>query len=148
MKRALEIDMTTIDDIFHGSTERITTIEQDGLFGGVFASGNKLAALSHGDVLHRITSPKHLTDFELNYSIEGAYEAALEIAGGDETLADIIMTPGCESKADDSDASWDTQRLRGALAAKLGYTSIDMLDEHGMTYLCLPGCTIEVVEDD
>tara|TARA_Y100001001_G_scaffold164802_1_gene199014 strand:- start:6988 stop:7293 length:306 start_codon:yes stop_codon:yes gene_type:complete len=101
-------------------------------------------------LLHRIISPRHLTDYELNYEIEGAWDAALEIADGNEDVANAIMAPGCETlddcePEDVADQGWEFQRLRGQLAARLGYTSVEMLDEHGTTYLCLPGCTIEVI---
>ena len=135
-------------ELFHGSSEAISEIRADGVFGGLFASSNESAALSHGGMLHVIESPRHLTDFELNYTIEGAYEAALEIAGGDERVADAIMSKGCESlddcgPEDAGEQGWEFQRMRGLLASKLGYTSVEMLDEHGTTYLCLPGCVIK-----
>lgn len=136
-------------ELFHGSHETITEIRADGVFGGLFGAGEG-QALSHGPVLHKITSPRHLSDFELNYEIDGAYDAALEIAGGDERIADAIMSKGCE-ELDDCDSEdageqgWEFQRMRGVLASKLGYTSVEMLDEHGTTYLCLPGCSIRVI---
>lgn len=134
---------------FHGSKETINEIRNEGVFGGLFASADKSAALSHGNVLHVIESPRHLSDFELNYEIDGAYEIALNLAAGDERIADAIMSKGCESldDCDPEDASeqgWEFQRMRGMLAARLGYTSVEMLDEHGTTYLCVPGCSIAV----
>jgi hypothetical protein len=54
---------------FHGSHERFIKIRDEGVFGGVFAASSEATALSHGPVLHRITSPHPLTDYELNYSI-------------------------------------------------------------------------------
>lgn len=136
-------------ELFHGSNETIIAIRADGVFGGLFASADESAALSHGRNLHVIESPRHLSDFELNYEIEGAYEAAIEIAGGDERIADAIMSKGCESlddcaPEDAGEQGWEFQRKRGMLASSLGYTSVEMLDEHGTTYLCLPGCSIEI----
>lgn len=135
---------------FHGSNEAITEIRAEGVFGGLFASGNERSALSHGDMLHRIESPRPLTDYALNYEIEGAWEAALAVADGNEAVAEAIMSAGCESlddcdPEDAGDQGWEFQRLRGALAAKLGYTSVEMRDEHGTTWLCLPGCKVEIV---
>lgn len=137
-------------ELFHGSNETLTEIRAGGMFGGLFASSDERSARSHGNVLHRVESSRHLSDYELNYEVEGAYEAALELTDGDEAIADAIMSKGCEvpDSCDAEDAAelgWEIQRLRGELASKLGYTSIEMLDEHGTTYLCLPGCTIEVV---
>lgn len=138
-------------ELFHGSPQAITKIRRDGVFGGLFASGSERVALSHGPVLHRIISPRHLTDFALNYEIEGAWDVALELADGNEEIAEAIMSKGCEvpdscAPEDAGELGWEIQRLRGELAARLGYTSVEMLDEHGTTYLCLPGCSVEVVE--
>ena len=135
-------------ELFHGSSETISSISGDGVFGGIFA-GSERAARSHGDTLHVIRSPRHLTDFALNYEIEGAYDIALEIAGNDQRIADAIMTKGCEAldDCDPEDAGeqgWEFQRMRGVLAARLGFTSVEMLDEHGTTVLCLPGCVIDL----
>lgn len=142
-------------ELFHGSNEVIGQITAGGFFGGLFASSDEHAAISHGGKLHRITSPRHLSDFELNYEIEGAYEIPLELANGDEAIADAIMSKGCEVPDgidvsdfgcdDECEMGLEIQRLRGVVASRLGYTSVEMLDEHGTTYLCLPGCTVEVV---
>jgi hypothetical protein len=128
---------------FHGSHSVIEQITATGIFGGLFGALSEFAALSHGAVLHKIVSSKPLTDYELNYEIEGAWEAAVDVCCGDEDRAEAIMTPGCES--DDAEEGWELQRLRGELAARLGYTSVEMQDEHGTIWLCLPGCEIEVV---
>ncbi|QRD62806.1 hypothetical protein H8Z72_23250 (plasmid) [Xanthomonas citri pv. citri] len=135
---------------FHGSNETVTEIRVDGVFGGLFA-GSEVTARSHGSVLHMIESPRPLSDYELNYEIDGAYDIALELADGDERIADAIMSAGCESlddcEPDDAgDQGWRFQRLRGRLASRLGYTSVEMLDEHGTTWLCLTGCTVQVSE--
>lgn len=138
-------------ELWHGSPCAISEIRDDGVFGGVFAASNHRVALSHGPVLHRVTSARHLTDFELNYTVEGAWDAALDVAGGDEAVAESIMNAGCptlpDCPAEDlGEQGWEHQRLRGRLAAALGYTSVEMRDEHGTTCLCLPGCTIETAE--
>lgn len=135
---------------FHGSAERLSEIRSTGIFDGVFTAASTQQALSHGRVVHRVNSPRPLSDFELNYSIEGAWAAALEVAGGDEAVAECIMSVDCPTlvacPVDDlAQQGWEHQRLRGKLAAKLGYTSVEMRDEHGTTWLCLPGCKIEVV---
>lgn len=131
---------------FHGAHGKISEIKSGGMFGGLFSTAEERSAASHGDVLHIITSPSPLTDYELNYEIDGAWEAALAICSGNEPRAESIMTPECElDDGDDGIDGWELQRLRGALAAKLGYTSVEMNDEHGTTWLCLPGCSIELV---
>jgi hypothetical protein len=130
---------------FHGSRSVIERITSAGIFGGLFCASSESAAMSHGEVLHEIVSARPLTDYELNYEIEGAWEKAVALCGGDEARAEAIMTPGCE--ADDAEEGWELQRLRGVLAARLGYTSVEMLDEHGTTWLCLPGCEVQVVKE-
>lgn len=134
-------------ELFHGSHETITTIRADGLFGGLFASTSKSSALSHGEVIHVIESPRPLSNYALNYEVVGAYDVALEVANGDERIADAIMAPECEclddcNPEDAGEQGWEFQRLRGVLVSRLGFTSVEMRDEHGTTYLCLPGCTI------
>ena len=101
--------------------------------------------MSHGHVLHVIESTRALSDYELNYELDGAFEIALELAGGDESAAEAIMSKSCES--DDAEQGWEFQRLRGVLASRLGYTSVEMLDEHGTTWLCLPGCGIRIAHE-
>lgn len=135
-------------ELFHGSPSELSSISGDGVFGGIFGA-SKEAALSHGGMLHVIVSPRPVTDFELNYEIEGAYDVALELANGDEAMADAIMSKGCEvpesadiEPEDLGEAGWEIQRLRGILASRLGFTSVEMEDEHGTTWLCLPGCEV------
>lgn len=129
-------------ETFHGAHSKVHQITSGGLFGGLFSSVEERAAASHGDVLHVISSPKPLTDYVLNYEIEGAWEAAVDVCGGDEDRAEAIMSPGCECDSDDPEDGLELQRMRGVLAARLGFTSVEMRDEHGTTWLCLPGCTI------
>lgn len=129
--------MTTYEGI-HRSPSEFTEIHGSGMFGGIFASAH---GGMYGKHIYRVMSPRHLTNFELNYDIEGAWDVALEICDGDESLAEAIMAPGCAVDGD-AEALWEAQRLRGCLAAKLGYTSVEMNDETGHSVLCLPGCTI------
>ena len=134
--------------LFHGSYEKISEITDNGIFGGIFGSDSMDAALSHGDFLHVIESPRPLTDYVLNYELEGAWEIALEIADYDDIVAESIMSKACP--CDDGvcgEIGWDLQKMRGKLATRMGYTSIEMLDEHGITCLCLPGCSIKVYVD-
>ena len=133
--------------LFHGSQENIATISASGAFGGLFASTSEASALSHGNVLHTIEAPRVLTDYELNYEAEGAWEAALELCDGNEEKAEAIMSAGCEAldscdPEDIAEQGLELQRLRGALAARLGFDAVEMIDEHGTTYLCLPSCKI------
>lgn len=137
--------------LYHGSHARIDAITATGLFDGVFAAAAVEAARSHGDVLHVVTSPRPLTDCALNHEVGGAWAAAVEVARGDEAIAEAIMSADCPTLDDCepeglAEQGWEFQRLRGRLAAKLGFTSVEMRDEHGTTWLCLPGCDIAVAE--
>lgn len=125
---------------YHGTNNKITKIDAGGTFGGIFGAPEIRAAQSHGDFVYEVTSSNPLTDYALNHEIEGAWDAAVEICRGDEKRAEAIMDASCES--DDAEDGWELQRLRGRLAAKLGFDSVEMLDEHGTTWLCLPGCGI------
>ena len=134
-------------NLYHGSHSEISSISADGVFGGLFATANAGSAQAHGGMIYEITSPNPLTDFDLNYALEGAWDAAIALCRGDESRAEAIMSPACESYSMDPEDGWALQRLRGVLARRLGYTSIEMLDEHGATWLCLPGCTVAATDE-
>lgn len=119
----------------------LTKISDSGIFGGVFASAN---GGMYGEHVYTVVSERHLTDYALNYEIVEAWEIAVELCRGDESLAEIIMTPGCVVEDTDPEAGFEAQRLRGALAKALEYTSVEMLDECGHSVLCLPGCKISL----
>jgi len=129
---------------FHGSDTELTQITSSGIFGGLFGASES-SAMSHGKYLHRLTSVNPLSNYELNYEINGAYDTALNVCDGNEEVADIIMTKGCETHSTDPEDGWELQRLRGLLALALGYDSVEMEDEHGTTWLFLPGCKIDLV---
>lgn len=148
--------------LIHGSSSKktITEITSEG-FGGLFACVDNVNA-THGTRLYMMTSPNPMPSRSI---VDGFYDACLSVAKGNELIADAIYSADCcgsdeiKSKlgelgleapghyADDHDGGWSLQRLRGQAAALLGYTSVHMHDEHGMTVLCLPGCTMfEIAE--
>lgn len=138
-----------IGPLFHGSHGLIAEITTDGTFGGIFAVDSLQAARSHGDIIHLVTSPRPLTNTIIY--MEGYGQEALELADGNEELADAILDPACpapEFLVDEMGykADWYVQGLRGTLARLLGYTSVQMYDEHGTTWLCLPGCEVRLLE--
>lgn len=45
------------------------------------------------------------------------------------------------------EASWEVQIIRGKIAKKLGYKAVSTEDEHGTSYLVLPGVRLEVYEE-
>ena len=147
-------------DLYHGSYKPIENIEDKGLFGGVFASASREAAASHGDMLHKINLNKDdlLTQYALDYDID--YEKvsnALKKQLRDEDDFDLVYKTVVEDAplhnmdidedtllrtfgtSDLGEAAWEAQKMRGQLAKNLGYKAVEMQDEHGLSYLVLPG---------
>lgn len=142
-----------LEPLFHGSHGLITEITREGIFGGIFAADSLQVARSHGSVIYQVTSPRPLTNVIIHQ--EDYWQEALELADSNEELAKAILNASCpvpEFLADEMSfdtsfsAEWYVQSLRGTLARLLGYTSVQMLDEHGTTWLCLPGCSIKLHE--
>lgn len=133
---------------YHRSPDpRFSTITESGLFDGVFTCETK-GAIQREGYLFVVESPRPLTAYALQYEISGAWAVALDVARGDEQKAEAILDPHCpHPDAGDGDEGWDYQRLRGVLAARLGYTSVEMHDECGTTWLCLQGCTVSACEE-
>ena len=146
--------------LFHGSFEQISEIKDLGIFGGLFAAADEDAALSHGEVLHtiEIADDKALTQQDLSYELDAdAVMAALNVVAGHwcddmDRLFELVVE---EEEVEDADvellraddlgeAGWEAQRIRGQLAKALGYAAVEMSDEHGTTWLVLPGAKIEV----
>lgn len=138
-----------IGPLYHGSHGIITEITTDGIFGGIFAADSLQVARSHGSVIHEIVSPRPLTNAIIY--MEGFEQEALELADGNDELADAILDSACQApeflvEEMGFKADWYVQSLRGTLARLLGYTSVQMYDEHGTTWLCLPGCAVKLHE--
>ena len=157
--------MDDILDLYHGSYEKIGKIEDKGIFGGIFASPEKDAALSHGDNLHKISISKdsvlknHDLNYELDYGdvkkallrhlkiddptdeqLDAAWKAVIEDKSGrvdNDILSELFYGDN------PADIGWDVQRVRGAVAKDLGYKAVEMADEHGASYLVLPGVPID-----
>ena len=164
----LESGMTRL---YHGGygDESLTVLDNEGLFDGIFASGSKSSAASHGKDLYYtdINDNDILSQDELSYEIDpAATEAALRKAYPNyENLSDsekdIVWDSVIEDKANDywddlvdifgsedgGYASWEAQRLRGRVAGELGYKAVEMDDEHGTSYLILPGATLSRVPE-
>lgn len=156
--------------LYHGSPEPIGEIRDQGLFGGLFASGNRDAALSHGPQLHEIPLRRQdvLTQQYLDYhapadavretiranvrkgatdeEIDALWDAIVGDKGvhgldlPEERIAELLRS------SDLAEAGWEAQRLRGVLAKQLGFKAVEMADEHGMSYLVLPGSPIRISE--
>lgn len=141
--------------LYHGSGEHVTEIKDRGLFGGLFASGRREAAASHGSVVHRIDLPDSqiMTQSQLENVSDDELKAVAHWVDDDDMdrLRELVVD---DEQADDDDArimraddageaSWEAQRLRGELAKRAGFKAVEMNDEHGTSYLVLPGVTIQ-----
>jgi hypothetical protein len=152
--------------LYHGSPEEnLSQVQDKGLFGGVFGHASKDVALSHGDHIYHSDIPesKILTNYDLNYNLpdkkvskalinnlphlarnkdlrEKAREAIVEDKGvfhlDEDDLQKIFGT------SDPGEASWEAQKVRGAIAKDLGYQAVQMEDEHGTSHLILPGAKL------
>lgn len=156
--------------LFHGSREPVAEIRDQGLFGGLFASGRPDAARAHGEMVHEIPLRKSdiLTQQHLDYhapadtvrdviranvrkdasddEIDALWDAIVADKGvhnlnlPEERIAELLRS------SDLAEAGWEAQRLRGVLAKRLGFKAVEMADEHGTSYLVLPGSPIRAGE--
>lgn len=146
--------------LFHGSKGPgpIEKIKGDGMFGGLFASPSRRSAESHGDAIYRMTVPDASI---MNVGDELPWDHVTSTIGKNiransphlEDIADMVV--GAKSAFNSSipeddllhalrasdlvEADWELQRLRGLLGKSAGYKAVQMPDEHGMSYLVLPG---------
>lgn len=163
-----------VDDsitLYHGTNNKFDRIkEYSGSwveFGGIFASPSREAAESHGEYLYSIKLKKSdvLTQQDLEYHLDPnrikkvlIYEADLESDSPtyDEDL-DLLWRAVVENNEDqerlkeifkedlEGEASWKCQAIRGKIAKAFGYKAVEMNDEHGTSYLVLPGNPIQEI---
>ena len=164
--------------LYHGGSEEGFTSVPDSSttagfsFDGLFAHPEKRSSWgAHGNgsnYFADIKEPEILTQNALDYHIP--YEntvAALKKAMPwlNDNDVDLAHSAVIEDKnvhdmdandvsrvfrADDpGQASWEAQRLRGNVARNLGYKAVEMGDEHGTSYLMMPGVPLtQVIETD
>ncbi len=158
-------------ELFHGSPDaNLSAVDPrvESIFGGVFASTSRNAAASHtghleaGGHIYSAKIPRDsvLTQHDFDHELEpdrvkaalrksmpwlrdedydAAYEAVIEDRVNDldvEELARIF-------KAEIGEAGWEAQRIRGQVARNLGFKAVEMVDEHGTSYLILPGASLK-----
>jgi hypothetical protein len=141
--------------LFHGSYSNTAptikigafAMSGDNVFDGLFASADADIAGSHGTFVHSYQVESIADSSDLNARIDDAIsflrgeieadeeqlEALVNALADDEcgdTFADILMPRSCTG-----DAGWEMQRLRGRVAAHLGFDAVEMEDEHGTSYL-------------
>lgn len=157
--------------LFSGSHERIESIRDGGIFGGIFASQSQDAADSHGIGSGRVTHYMDIADDKIASSSDLDTEGTEAIIRGelrdlseeeyDEIFRAIVKDKGLYSAdipedrileifraSDMAEADWDAQRVRGVLAKKLGFQAVEMADEHGTSYLVLPGVKVQAVKNE
>ena len=139
--------------LFHGSFESKAPVIKvgafamtgDNVFDGIFASDDADIAGSHGRFVHTYIVENIADNADLNGRIEEviaflrselecddveALAYALADDECDDSFADMLTPRSCTG-----DAGWEMQRLRGRVAAHLGFDAVEMEDEHGTSYL-------------
>ncbi|AXK23893.1 hypothetical protein [Serratia marcescens] len=156
--------------LFHGSYSNTAPVIKvgayalgtlDNVFDGVFASADAEIAGSHGGNVYAYTVASIADSSILNERIEEVITFLDSEVEADydtlDALASAIADDDCESweqfesilaprSCADAFAAvcWEMQRLRGRVAAHLGYDAVEMDDEHGTSYLIVnPSITAE-----
>ncbi|MDI3359762.1 hypothetical protein QQF21_17160 [Lelliottia sp. V89_10] len=143
-------------ELFHGSYSNIAPVikvgafalgSSDNVFDGLFASCESDIAGSHGNFVHCYSVNSIADNSDLNDRIDeviaflsGEIEADADQL---ESLAYALADDDCDDAFEDilsprsctGNASWEMQRLRGRVAAHLGFDAVEMEDEHGTSYL-------------
>lgn len=155
-----DVEMEAIT-LYHGSHENaLPEIQAEdrigNLFDGLFFSGSKNAAASHGSgepfaiemPESSIASTADLASADVetvrsllaeesgessSSIIDDLYEAVIN-EGNTESLEGRIDTRSTSGELG-ADTSWEVQRLRGRVAKALGFKAVEMDDEHGTSYL-------------
>lgn len=153
---------------YHGSHSNIARIDASGLFGGLFVAAERDVARSHGPVLHAVELEdeqiltQHTLSYDADYErVKAIVEANISTADEEEFDAvwDVIVEDKSLFRTDIDEerllsifrsgdlgaASWEAQRIRGLIAAALGFQAVEMNDEHGTTVLVLPGTEIRAI---
>lgn len=141
--------------LFHGSYSNTApaikvgafAMSGDNVFDGIFASADFDVANSHGEHVHAYEVESIADNSDLNARIDDVVAfLSTEVDADAETieeLANAIADDECDDsfaeflspRSCTEDASWEMQRLRGRVAAHLGFDAIEMDDEHGISYL-------------
>ncbi|QDX29538.1 MULTISPECIES: AcrIF11 family anti-CRISPR ADP-ribosyltransferase [Dickeya] len=139
----------------------------ENVFDGIFASGDWDAAASHGNgnIFTYIVDEERVAesrDLDANFEeivrfLLDQYEinsenmdrvnelarAIVDDENQDDEFADVLLFPRLGSDIGGA-YSWEIQRLRGRVAAHLGFDAVEMRDEHGTSYLIVnPKITAE-----
>lgn len=146
--------------LYRGTSGDSTEVADRGAFGGVFASASRSAAASHGKNIKTLEIPrdKVLRQDGMRAIYASARQAMRKampwLRKKDLLLAESAVLDDAANSVDADDmmrifrkesvgeASWEAQRIRGIVARSLGYQAVEMSDEHGTSYLVLPGAKL------
>lgn len=145
------------DIFFHGAVDPVEgDVIKEGYFHGMFYSGNRNSALGHGDRIYisEVNEDDIISAKSLAYE-DGVYEIFEKKYGDD---AELIYDLTTESRniwslneeekqkvyellrcTDEADADFMIQKEAALVADELGYKAVAVEDEHGTSYIILPG---------
>lgn len=145
------------DIFFHGAVDPVEgDVIKEGYFHGMFYSSSRNSALGHGDRIYisEINEDDVISAKSLAYE-DGVYEIFEKKYGDDAELIYDLTTEsrnvwnlneeekqkvyellGC---TDEADADFMIQKEAALVADELGYKAVAVEDEHGTSYIILPG---------
>lgn len=145
------------DIFFHGAVDPVEgDVIKEGYFHGMFYSGSRNSALGHGDRIYisEVNEDDIISAKSLAYE-DGVYEIFEKKYGDDAELIYDLTTEsrniwnlneeekqkvyellGC---TDEADADFMIQKEAALVADELGYKAVAVEDEHGTSYIILPG---------
>lgn len=145
------------DIFFHGAVDPVDgDVIKEGYFHGMFYSSSRNSALGHGDRIYisEVNEDDIISAKSLAYE-DGVYEIFEKKYGDDAELIYDLTTEsrniwnlneeekqkvyellGC---TDEADADFTIQKEAALVADELGYKAVAVEDEHGTSYIILPG---------
>ena len=145
------------DMFFHGAVDPVEgDVIKEGYFHGMFYSSSRNSALGHGDRIYisEVNEDDIISAKSLAYE-DGVYEIFEKKYGDDAELIYDLTTEsrniwnlneeekqkvykllGC---TDEADADFMIQKEAALVADELGYKAVAVEDEHGTSYIILPG---------
>ena len=145
------------DIFFHGAVDPVEgDVIKEGYFHGMFYSSSRNSALGHGDRIYisEVNEDDIISAKSLAYE-DGVYEIFEKKYGDDAELIYDLTTEsrniwnlnedekqkvykllGC---TDEADADFAIQKEAALVADELGYKAVAVEDEHGTSYIILPG---------
>lgn len=146
-----------VDIFFHGAVDPVEgDVIKEGYFHGMFYSSSRNSALGHGDRIYisEVNEDDIISAKSLAYE-DGVYEIFEKKYGDDAELIYDLTTEsrniwnlneeekqkvyellGC---TDEADADFMIQKEAALVADELGYKAVAVEDEHGTSYIILPG---------